>query len=107
MVIEVIYSEDPGWMLSEANTFLSSEPVLHNLILSLLHQRVEKPEPGRYWMAKEGDDVVGVVFQSPLDFFATITPMDFGAVSSFVDAIVDKQLCNIGPHRNTILYDLD
>jgi predicted GNAT family acetyltransferase len=89
MAVEILYSEDPDWVLAEAGVFLTSEPVLHNLILSLLHQRVEKPEPGRYWMAKEGDEVVGVVFQSPLDFFATVTPMEFEAVSSVVDAIVD------------------
>ncbi len=89
MTTEVVFSEDPAWILAEAGAFLASEPVLHNVILSLLHARVEKPEQGRYWLAKVREEVVGMVFQSPIDFTATVTLMDFEAVSSLVDAIVD------------------
>lgn len=32
MAIEVAFSEDPEWMLTEAEAFLASDPVLHNLI---------------------------------------------------------------------------
>jgi ribosomal protein S18 acetylase RimI-like enzyme len=89
MVIKISFSEDPAWVLSEAKAFLSSEPVLHNLILTLLHARVAHPEPGRYWVAKDGDKVVGVVFQSPLNYPAILTPMGSEIVSSMVDAISD------------------
>ncbi len=65
------------------------DPVLHNLILTLLHERLAYPEPGRYWLAKEGDTVVGVAFQSPLDFAATLTPMRPEVVSAVVNAIVE------------------
>jgi uncharacterized protein len=69
MAIEVVFGEDPGWVLRKAGAFLASDPVRHNLILTLLHARVAYPEPGRYWVARDGDTVVGVVFQSPLHFF--------------------------------------
>ena len=89
MAIEVAFSEDPEWVLTEAEVFLASEPVLHNLILVLLGERLAYPEPGRYWLAKDGETVVGVVFQSPLDFAATLTPMGPEAVAGMVDAIVE------------------
>jgi len=89
MAIEVTFSEDPEWVLTEAEVFLASEPVLHNLILVLLGERLAYPEPGRYWLAKDGETVVGVVFQSPLDFAATLTPMGPEAAAGMVDAIVE------------------
>ena len=89
MSVEVVLSEDPGRALTEAGVFLASDPVLHNLILTLLHERLAYPEPGRYWVAKEGDTVVGVAFQSPLDFAATLTPMRPEVVSAVVNAIVE------------------
>jgi GNAT superfamily N-acetyltransferase len=88
MPIEVVFSEDPAQVLTEAGVYLASDPVLHNLILVLLHERLAYPEPGRYWMAKAGDTVVGVLFQSPLDFAATLTPMGPEAVAGMVDTIV-------------------
>ena len=89
MAIEVVLGEDPGWALHEAGEFLASDPVQHNLILTLLNARVAYPEPGRYWVAREDGTVVGVAFQSPLDFFASLTPMDSGPVAALVEAIVE------------------
>ena len=37
MELKVLFSEDPGFVIRRADKFLSSEPVLHNLILSILH----------------------------------------------------------------------
>lgn len=87
--IEVRLTDDPSRVLLEAGAFLRREPVAHNLVLSLLHARVARPIPGRYWMALTGNGVAGVAFQSPLDFSATITPMADQAVVAVVDAIAD------------------
>ncbi len=89
MTVEVAFSEDPGRVLTEAKVFLASDPVLHNLILTLLQERLAYPEPGRYWLAKDGDTVVGVAFQSPVDFAATLTPMRPEVVAAVVEAIVE------------------
>ena len=86
MAVEVVSSEDPERVLHEARAFLVSDPVRHNLILTLLHARVAYPEPGRYWLARDCA-VVGVIFQSPLDFFASLTPMSLEAVVRMVEAI--------------------
>ena len=73
--------------MRRADKFLSSEPVLHNLILSILHSRVAQGDPGRYWIALQGEETVGVVVQSPLEYPATLTPMEPRALLAIVDAI--------------------
>jgi hypothetical protein len=87
MGITVASSDNPASILAYASAFLASEPVLHNLILTLLRTRVAQPEPGRYWVASNRDRIVGVVLQSPLSFPATLTPMEIPAVVAMVDAI--------------------
>jgi ribosomal protein S18 acetylase RimI-like enzyme len=87
MEFKVLFSEDPGFVLRRADEFLSSQPVLHNLILWILHSRMAQGDPGRYWIAFHGEKPVGVVVQSPLDYPATLTPMDSPAVMAVVDGI--------------------
>ena len=89
MAIKVAFSDDPAWVLTKAEAFLASQPVLHNLILTLLHARVAHHEPGRYWVATDSNRAVGAVFQSPLNFPATLTPMQPEVVESLVDAIAE------------------
>jgi hypothetical protein len=80
-------SEDPGLINAMARDFLLSQPVLNNLILSLLEARIARPEPGRYWLASRGGGVLGVVFQSPLTYPAQLTPMEFDTAVAMADAI--------------------
>ncbi len=89
MELKVVFSEAPGFVLSRAGVFLSSRPVLHNLVLSILHARVAQGDPGRYWMAVQRQDAVGVVLQSPLTFPATLTPMEAPVTTAVADAIAD------------------
>jgi ribosomal protein S18 acetylase RimI-like enzyme len=89
MELKVLFSEDPALVLESAGEFLSSEPVLHNLILSILHSRVVQGDPGRYWVAFRGEKAVGVVVQSPLEFPATLAPMEPQTVLAMVDAIAE------------------
>jgi hypothetical protein len=87
MGIRIAFSQDPALVLSRAGEFLASEPVRHNLILSLLHARLTHPEPGRYWVASDRDKAAGVVLQSPLTFPATLTSMESRVIAAMVDAI--------------------
>lgn len=82
-------TDDPQAVLDRAGPFLTEDPVRNNLILTLLHSRVAHPEPGRYWMVADPDRVRGVVFQSPLSFVATLTPMADEVIAGAVDAIVE------------------
>jgi predicted GNAT family acetyltransferase len=96
MEFKVLFSEDPAFVLRSVDKFLSSEPVLHNLILSILHARVAQGDPGRYWIALRGEEAVGVVIQSPLEYPATLTPMEPRAVSEIVDAIAEAGVALAG-----------
>jgi uncharacterized protein len=89
METKVLFSEDPGFVLSRAGVFLVSQPVLHNLILSLLHARVAHGDRGRYWMAIHRDDIVGVAVQSPLAYPAVLTPMGRSVATAMADAIAE------------------
>jgi len=89
MEFKVLFTEDPALVLKKAEKFLSSEPVLHNMVLSILHLRVAHGDPGRYWIALEGNESVGVVLQSPFEYPATLTPMPPRAVQAIVDAIAE------------------
>lgn len=87
MELKVLFSDDPAFVLNRAGVFLSSKPVLHNLILTILHARVSEGVPGRYWMAIHQDAIVGLVIQSPLTFPATMTPMESPVSTAMADAI--------------------
>ena len=87
MSIKVAFTDDPVRVLTQAKAFLASEPVLHNVILTLLHERAAYREPGRYWVAMNGLTAAGVVFQSPLNFAANLTIMGPEVMALMVDAI--------------------
>lgn len=88
----VDFSNDAAETLRSASEFLESNPVAHNLILTLLHQRASSGDPGRYWVVREDTGVVGVVFQSPLDMRATCTPMPAAATRAAVEAIAADRI---------------
>lgn len=90
-MVEVSFTEDPALLLRDARSFLAQEPVRNNLILSLLQSRVARPEPGRYWLAKRNEDVVGVVFQSPLTQRTLLAPMDGDVVAVMADTVASSQ----------------
>jgi GNAT superfamily N-acetyltransferase len=92
MELKVLFNEDPAFVLSRAGVFLSSRPVLHNLVLSILHARVAHGDRGRYWMAIQGDNAVGLVVQSPLTLPATLTPMEPAVATAMADAITEASM---------------
>lgn len=85
-------TDDPRVVLHQAGRYLATEPVRHNLVLTLLEARVALPVPGRYVIVSRGDDVVGVAFQSPLDYPPTLTAMADDAVEAAVDILADAEL---------------
>lgn len=85
--MRVHLSDDPGAVLAAASTFLESDPIQHNLLLTLLNFRVERPEPGRYAWVTDDAAVVGVLFQSPLTFHAQLSPMPATAAIALAEAV--------------------
>ena len=91
MTVDVRSSDDAEVALDGVGAFLRTEPVRNNLVLSLLTQRVDRPEDGRYWWAVDGGgEVVGFVFQSPVRFRALASGAPLHAIDSLVEAAVDE-----------------
>ena len=91
MGVQITSSDDPVWLRNKAYEFLVSQPVLHNMILTLLEARIACREDGRYWVATDGGTVAGVVLQSPLNYDANLTPMPREVVEAMVDAISESR----------------
>jgi GNAT superfamily N-acetyltransferase len=87
MDVEVLLAEDPAQILREARPYLAREPVRSNLILTVLSARIARPEPGRYWLARLKNNVVGLVFQSPLNYRAVLSPMTLDVAAKMADAV--------------------
>lgn len=98
MAVTVELHDEPRRVLESADHFLTSHPVHHNLVLTLLHQRVSRSEPGRYWVAHGDGRVAGVAFQSPLDYHVTVTPMPHEVVTAVVEAAVEAGVTLPGVH---------
>ena len=87
--MKVDVTDDAARVLEDAADFLSSKPAEHNLVLTLLTERSADPEPGRFWCARDGSEVLGVMFQSPLDLHAAITPAPPDAVGALAEVAAE------------------
>jgi uncharacterized protein len=88
MTIEVWGSDDPAAVMELAAGFLRSEPVLHNLPLTILRGRLARPEPGHYWVVLSDGEPSGFAWQSPTSFVAGVVPMARPLVDELVAAVV-------------------
>lgn len=106
MGLTVAFFDRPEPVLDVAGGLLSSQPVVNNLILSLLLDRMANPQPGRYWVVTDGPSPVGVVFQSPLDFAAAVTPMPGAAAAAAATAIAGAgvKLPGVGGEAGTAAH---
>lgn len=91
MSVHIAFSEDAAWALQRARPLLVRDPVRNNLILSLLTARVARPEPGRYWIAERRQEVVGLVFQSPLNQRALLTEMNGELAALLADTVASSR----------------
>jgi hypothetical protein len=100
--LTVVVDDDAERTLGATRAFLASDPVRHNLFLTLLGERVEQREPGRYCWVRDGDAIVGFSFQSPLTFHAAISPMSVPAVEAVVARLVE-----VAPDLPGVMGDAD
>lgn len=82
-------TDDATRFLDEVGPLLVADPVRNNVMLTLLHQRVAHPEPGRYWTVEAEGAVAGAVFQSPPHYLALLTPMRPGIVAAAVEVLLE------------------
>jgi len=82
-------TDDAARFLRDVEPLLRADPVVNNVMLSLLYLRAASPEPGRYWCIESGETVAGAVFQSPPTYPALITPMAPELIGAAVSTVVD------------------
>jgi len=81
---EVHASEDVTEALAATATYLSTEPVAHNVVHTVMQERAAHHEPGRYWWVTRDGQVEGVALQSPHGLSASLTPIPLAALDSIV-----------------------
>jgi hypothetical protein len=86
-VARVLEADDPQVALDTVGPYLALRPVDNNILLTLLHQRIAHPEPGKYWTVVNGDRVVGFGLQSPLTYSLALSPMAPTATRSLAQHI--------------------
>ncbi len=70
-----------------AQAYLEARPARHNIVLTLLDERLRDPQAGRYWWVTCQEQVVGLAMQSPPTFHAAALPIDPPALDVLVDAV--------------------
>ena len=83
-------TNDPLEALAEAGCFLAHDPVRNNVILTVLtEQGASNERPGRYWVARHDDEVVGLVLQSTSQYNPVLSAMTDDVAVACADAIAD------------------
>ena len=93
--LHVDSTDDPSEALELCGGFLERDPVLHNVALTVLHDRVAVPVPGRYWWVTDGSadagadsPIAGYAWQSPPGFAAGLVPTSTPAAHALADRIL-------------------
>lgn len=82
--------EDPAELLEVAGPFLASDPVRHNLILTLLLDERERPGEGRYWVALEGRRALAVAMASTRGARIIITATETAIATTLARSIAES-----------------
>jgi predicted GNAT family acetyltransferase len=86
--IRVDATDDPHQALATCEPFLERDPVHHNVALTVLHDRVAAPRPGRYWWATDHGAIVGYAWQSPAIMPAGVVPTSTAAAHALAERML-------------------
>jgi predicted GNAT family acetyltransferase len=85
--IEIKTSDEAGAVLSAAEAFLNRTPAEHNLVLTLLRERTDYPEPGRYWTVWSDGRLAGLALQSPPTVSALLATVEADCIEELANAM--------------------
>ncbi|HYT40051.1 MAG TPA: GNAT family N-acetyltransferase [Acidimicrobiia bacterium] len=83
---------DPDSLWSIAGAWLASEPVLHNVVATVVRRAIETPSPygdASWYVVVEAGEPVGAAIMTP-PFHLGLTPMSHGPLTDLADALVDR-----------------
>jgi hypothetical protein len=87
-----VIDTDPGSVVARAGPWLEREPVLHNVICTVLARAIENPSTfgnARWFVVEDGGDPAGVAIATP-PFPLTLTPMGTGLLHDLADALAAR-----------------
>jgi len=73
--VEVVELHDARAARERAGAFLRTDPVQHNLLLTIIEQSIEHSLGGNFWLVVDDSDVIGLALESPPGFGAVLAPM--------------------------------
>ena len=83
---------DPTSLVARAGAWLEREPVLHNVICTVVRQAIKNPAPftnARWFVVEENASPVGVAMMTP-PFPLTLTPMANSLLRDLVDTLAAR-----------------
>jgi uncharacterized protein len=83
MALQVGRTDDPSEAMAQAG------PVDHNVVLTLLADRIASGDPGRYWWTTDGGEVSGFALRTPRHFFGSLVPMARPETDALAEALHD------------------
>ena len=92
MAVTITEHRDPAEVLRAAGPYLATEPARSHQIRRILTLRTGEPVPGHYWVARDGDDVVGAALQSPAHMPLVLSPMGDGAAAALAGHVAGSGL---------------
>jgi uncharacterized protein len=85
--IEIRTNDNAGAVLRAAEAFLCATPAEHNLVLTILHERTDHPEPGRYWTVLSNGRLAGLALQSPPTVSALLATVEADCIETLANAM--------------------
>lgn len=80
-------TDDPQRFLDEAAERLASDPVRHNVHLTVAADCARRDLPGRYWWVEDRGTIVGTAMASHRDVPLSLGPMDADATAALAAAV--------------------
>ncbi|MDH3707478.1 MAG: GNAT family N-acetyltransferase [Acidimicrobiia bacterium] len=88
--MQVHHTDDAHRAARESAPFLHTDPVAHNVLLTVLAERQAAPAPGHYWWVRDADEVIGFAMQSPRTYAVGLAPADDEVIAALVHAVRDS-----------------
>jgi RimJ/RimL family protein N-acetyltransferase len=85
--VEIAASDNAGAILRSGEAFLTRAPAEHNMVLTILNERADHPEPGRYWTVSADGRLAGLALQSPPTVPAILTEIQQDCIEELANAM--------------------
>ena len=90
--MEIVRYESPCEAREHTQKYLARDTLRNTLVLTVLDARIADSQPGRYWVALESDQVVGVGLQAPLERQLVLSVMSQDVAAKLATGIAKESV---------------